>query len=175
MLPASFCKTGSTTFFTSLQLAAAEIITVPGAITSESLYFCFIERESFPVGILIPRSMAKSETAFTASYRRASSPSLLHGHIQLADKLTLFRLFCSAAHTIVVKASGIAILEPAVASISATNGACPIDVATPSVPEKSSAITPQLFKGSCNCPAVCCFATLPVTQRSTLLVSQSLL
>ena len=51
----------------SLQLAAAEIITVPGAITSPSGYFCFMDKESFPVGTLMPRSIANSEMAFTAS------------------------------------------------------------------------------------------------------------
>jgi hypothetical protein len=39
---------------------------------------------------------------------------------------------------------------------------------------KSSAITPRLFNGSCRRPVVCCLATLPVTDLSTLLVSQSL-
>ena len=39
----------------------AEIMTVPGAKTSPSEYFCFMERESFPVGILIPKEIAKSE------------------------------------------------------------------------------------------------------------------
>ena len=50
----------------SLQFAAAEMITVPGDNTSLSLYFCFIERESFPVGMLIPNSIAKFEQDSTA-------------------------------------------------------------------------------------------------------------
>ena len=41
-------------------------MTVPGAITSPSGYFCFIDKESFPVGILIPKAMAKSAHASTA-------------------------------------------------------------------------------------------------------------
>src|SRR5690606_31026219 len=91
MFPECFCKTGSTTLVISLQLAAAEIMTVPGEMTSSFGYFCFIERESFPVGTLMPKSMENSETAFTASYNRASSPSFLQGHIQFADKDTLFK------------------------------------------------------------------------------------
>ena len=46
-----------------LQFAAAEIITVPGEITSWSGYFCFIDKESFPVGTFMPKSIAKSEIA----------------------------------------------------------------------------------------------------------------
>ena len=48
-------------------LPAAEIMTVPGASKSPSGYFCFMERESFPVGILIPNAIAKSEHSCTAS------------------------------------------------------------------------------------------------------------
>ena len=50
----------------SLQWAVAEIITVPGDLTSRLSYFWFIERESFPVGIFTPNSIAKLETDFTA-------------------------------------------------------------------------------------------------------------
>ena len=53
-------------FVTSLHSPAADMITVPGAFTSWSLYFCFMERESFPVGILIPSAIANSEQASTA-------------------------------------------------------------------------------------------------------------
>src|SRR5690554_7245626 len=75
----------------SLQFPAADIITVPGEMTSSSLYFCFMDKESFPVGTLIPKSMEKSETSFTAAYKRASSPSLFAGHIQFAERETLFK------------------------------------------------------------------------------------
>ncbi len=51
----------------SLQCPAAEMITVPGEMTSLSLYFCFIDKESLPVGTFIPRLIANSETASTAS------------------------------------------------------------------------------------------------------------
>ena len=61
-----FNSPGSTILLILLQLAAAEIMTVPGEITSLSLYFCFMERESFPVGIFIPKSIAKDEHASTA-------------------------------------------------------------------------------------------------------------
>ena len=64
--PPFFFKTGLTTFLTSQQLAVADIITVPGHSTSLSMYFCFIDNESLPVGILIPSSIANLEHDFTA-------------------------------------------------------------------------------------------------------------
>ena len=134
MFPPSICKRGSTTFVISLQLPAAEIITVPGDITSPSVYFCFIDKESFPVGTLIPKSIANSETAFTALYKRASSPSFLQGHIQLADRETLCKLSLSGAQIKFVRDSVIAFLLPAAGSINPAIGECPIEVATPSFP-----------------------------------------
>ena len=72
--------TGSTVFLKSITSPAAEIITVPGENTSEpSLYFCVMERESLPVGILMPRAMANSLAAVTAAYSLASSPGLPAG------------------------------------------------------------------------------------------------
>src|SRR5690606_8509983 len=100
----------------------ADIITVPGAIISPSGYFCFIERESLPVGILIPRAMANSEQPSTALYNRASSPSFLQAHIQLADRETDLRPCSSGAQTMLVSASAMAFLLPATGSISAATG-----------------------------------------------------
>ena len=105
-----------------LQFAAAEIITVPGETTSLSLYFCFMERESFPVGILIPKSIAKLEHDSTASYSLASSPGLLQGHIQLADSVTDLSPLSNGAQMILVSAFPIAFLEPALGSIKAEIG-----------------------------------------------------
>ena len=117
MWPPFLCNTGSITLVISVQFAAAEIITVPGAITSSLGYFCFMESESFPVGTLMPRSMANSETASTASYKRASSPSFLHGHIQLAERDTFFKPSFKGAQIILVKASVMEFLLPATGSI----------------------------------------------------------
>src|SRR5690606_20956104 len=112
MEPACLLNTGSTTFVMSVQLPPAEIMTVPGAMTSPSGYRCFMERESFPVGILIPSAMAKSEQPFTASYKRASSPSLLHAHIQLAERETPASPFLRGAKTRFDKASPMALRDP---------------------------------------------------------------
>ena len=89
------------------------MITVPGEITSSFGYFCFMESESFPVGTLIPNSIANSETAFTALYNRASSPSFLQGHIQFADKETDCKPSFNGAQTMFVNASVMAFLLPA--------------------------------------------------------------
>ena len=134
MSPPCFLKTGSITFLMLLQFAAAEIITVPGEITSSFGYFCFIDSESLPVGTLIPKSIAYSEIACTASYKRASSPSFLQGHIQFADSDTDCRPSFRGAQIILVNASVILFLLPATGSINPEIGACPIDVAIPSFP-----------------------------------------
>ena len=110
------------------------MITVPGDITSSSLYFCFMERESFPVGTLIPKEIAKSDIPSTALYKRASSPSLLQGHIQFAESEILFIPSSKGAQIILDNASAIEFLDPATGSIKAEIGACPMEVATPSFP-----------------------------------------
>src|SRR3970282_2760496 len=101
------------------------MITVPGAITSSFGYFCFIESESFPVGMLIPNSIAKLEQLSTAAYKRASSPSFLQAHIQLAERDIPSKPFLMGAQTIFDKASAIAVLLPATGSINAATGECP--------------------------------------------------
>src|SRR5690606_41418814 len=122
----------------SMKLSASEIITVPGESTSSSAYFFFIESESFPVGTLMPSSMANSETACTASYNRASSPSFLHGHIQFAESDTFFKPSFKGAQMRFVKASVIEFRLPATGSINPEIGEWPMDVATPSLPQKRS-------------------------------------
>src|SRR5690554_3267100 len=107
----------------SLQFPAAEIITVPGAITSPSGYFCFIDNESLPVGILMPNSIAKSEQPLTAWYNRASSPLLLQGHIQFADKEIPLNPFFIGAKMMLESASPMAFLLPASGSTNAVIGA----------------------------------------------------
>ena len=88
-----------------------------------------MERESFPVGILIPNSIAKSLAALAASNNRASSPSFLQGHIQLADREMLLIWSGMGAQTRLVSASAMASTDPAAASTIAATGACPMEVA----------------------------------------------
>ena len=123
---------------------------------------------------MIPNSIAKSEQPFTASYKRASSPSFLQAHIQFADNETDFIPSFNGAQTKFDKASPIAVLEPATGFPKAEIGESQIEVAKNSFHLKTNAITPTLFKGNCNGPTHCCLATRPQTQRSTLLVNQSL-
>ncbi len=127
--------TGSTIFLISDTSPTAEIITVPGANTTElSGYFWVMERESFPVGILSPKAMEKSDAAFTASYNLASSPGFLHGHIQLAlNEIPLIPPSIGAQMTL-VRLSAMEIIEPFFESIIAGIGACPKAVATPFSP-----------------------------------------
>ena len=116
-----FTNTGETTFFMSDTSPPAETITVPGEITFSPLgYFCVIDRESFPVGTLICSAQQKSLNAFTAVYKRASSPSWeRHGHIQLADREMLSIPSAMGAHTRLVNASLTDRIEPAAGSASA--------------------------------------------------------
>ncbi|MNR15900.1 hypothetical protein D3C85_1324610 [compost metagenome] len=67
--------------------------------------------------------MANAEQASTASYKRASSPSFLQAHIQLAESETLFKLSFNGAQTRLERDSAMAILLPAAASINAETGA----------------------------------------------------
>src|SRR5690349_19971812 len=113
MLPPFFLRTGSTILVMSEQLPAADMITVPGAITSPPGYFCFIDSESLPVGMLMPNWMAKSEQASTASYNLASSPSFLQAHIQLAESDTLLSPSLSGAQIILLNDSAMAVRLPA--------------------------------------------------------------
>ena len=73
---------------------------------------------------------ANSEIPSTALYNRASSPSLLHGHIQFAESETLFNPSSKGAQIILVKASAIEFRDPATGSINAEMGLCPMEVAT---------------------------------------------
>ena len=93
-----------------------------------------MDRLSFPVGILIPSEQAKSLHASTARYRRASSPSFLQGHIQLALSETLSKPSESGAQTILVRASAMERIDPAAGSTNAACGAWPIEVAIPARP-----------------------------------------
>ena len=83
---------------------------------------------------MIPNSIANSEQASTASYKRASSPSFLQAHIQFAESETLFKLSFNGAKTMLLKASPMAFLLPAFGSINAEIGAWPTVVAIPSFP-----------------------------------------
>ena len=119
---------------TSETSAPAEMITVPGEKTLSSPYFCVMDNESLPVGILTPNSQAKSLQASTALYKRASSPGFLQGHIQLALRETLAKPSANGAHTMLVNASEMANTEPAAGSTKAAEGACPMEVAIPLLP-----------------------------------------
>ena len=75
------------------------------------------------MGIFIPKAIAKLLAARAPSYKRASSPGFLQGHIQFADKEMALILSSSGAHTILVNASDIARTDPAAGSIKPEAGA----------------------------------------------------
>ena len=126
--------TGATTLRISPTSPAAEIITVPGAITFCSPYFWVMERESLPVGMLMPSARANLEQLSTARYRAASSPAFLQGHIQLADRETDFSPSLSCAPEMLVSASAMESTEPLAGSMRAACGAWPMEVAIPDLP-----------------------------------------
>jgi len=98
-------------------------------------YFWVIDRESLPVGTLICNAQQKSDNAFTAVYRRASSPSCeRHGHIQLAESDKLSIPSAKGAQTMLVSASATANTEPYAGLASPACGACPNAVAIPFSP-----------------------------------------
>ena len=111
-------------------------MTVPGEIIFSPLGYCWLnDSESLPVGTLMCSSQQKSERAFTALYRRASSPSCeRQGHIQLALRLMLSRPSLSGAHTMLVSASATESTLPASGEASPACGACPKAVAMPFTP-----------------------------------------
>ena len=126
--------------------ATAEIITVPGDKTFfPSEYFCVIDNESLPVGILIPRLIANSLISFTALYNLVFSPILLAGHIQLALNETFVIPFLIGAQIILLNDFNKENFAPFFSSINETIGENPIDEAIPLFDVKSKAITPKLF------------------------------
>ena len=113
------------------QLAVAETITVPGALICLSLYFWLIDSESFPVGTLTPKLIAKLDKDSTASNSLESSPLFLHGHIQFAERETPSIPSLRGAHIILVSASATLFILPALELIRPEIGEWPIEVATP--------------------------------------------
>ncbi len=153
------------------------ICTVPGDFIGCFLPFsavqAVIETESLPTGILRPRSLHRSVAALTVWWRRASSPGCLHGHCQVAEKLTDEKSSIRA-HTRLVKDSPRLILPPASVLTRPLMGCSPIAAAIPVVPKKLLAVTAQSAIVSCKGPTVCCCTLRPPTERSTLRVRKCL-
>lgn len=72
------------------------------------------------------------------------------------------------ANTKFVRASPTAILAPHAGSTRPLIGCSPMAVAEPTVSKCVSAVTATSATGVCNGPTHCCWATRPVTLRSTL-------
>src|SRR5574344_2590868 len=104
---------------------------VPGDTIFSPLGYCWLrESESLPVGTFTFRAQQKSDSAFTPSYRRASSPFCeRQGHIQLAESDMLSRPSERGAHTMFVSDSATESTEPAAGWARPACGAWPKAVA----------------------------------------------
>ncbi len=96
-----------------------------------SCHLVFIDMESLPTGMVMPSAGHSSmPTAFTVSYRRASSPGWPAAAIQLADSL-MSEIFSMREAAMLVSVSPIAIRPEAAASSSASGVRSPIAMASP--------------------------------------------
>ena len=136
----------------------AETINETGEITSlsfsPSFQVVFIERESLPTGMLIPKSGHKSKPiALTVSYSAASCPGCPQAAIQFADNL-ISEILAIGAAAIFVNASPIAIRPDAGALITAIGVLSPIAIASPAYPSKLIKVTAQSATGTCHGPTI---------------------
>mmetsp|Transcript_28549 Transcript_28549/g.60528 ORF Transcript_28549/g.60528 Transcript_28549/m.60528 type:complete len:328 (-) Transcript_28549:1525-2508(-) len=114
-----------------------------------------------------PKASRESLRASHASYILAPSPGSLAAYIQLPLALmsSTFEIF---AHMRLVMASATLILAMAAESTSPLMGCSPHATAVPVLPKCVWAVIPTFARGSWSGPTHCCWATRPVTDRSTL-------
>mmetsp|Transcript_19457 Transcript_19457/g.49469 ORF Transcript_19457/g.49469 Transcript_19457/m.49469 type:complete len:326 (+) Transcript_19457:1341-2318(+) len=131
-------------------------------------------RLSFPPVMAMPSSIIMSFRARAASNMRGPSPGSLAAHIQLPEDL----ISCSAdtrAHTRLVRASPTHMRPIFAQSSRPIGGRSPMEMALPATPRMERAHTDTSASGVCSGPTHCCWATRPVTLRSTLFVRKRLL
>ena len=163
---------------TSARDANALTIKLTGDVTLCCLPSCChwvrMDKLSLPTGIEIPRAGHNSiPTAYTVSYKAASSPSSPHAAIQLALSLTRFNSI-GAANKFVM-ASAIAI-RPDAGALSAANGVrSPMLMASPANPLKSAKVTAQSATGTCQGPTIWSRCVSPPTARSPIVIKNRLL
>mmetsp|Transcript_29817 Transcript_29817/g.41208 ORF Transcript_29817/g.41208 Transcript_29817/m.41208 type:complete len:299 (+) Transcript_29817:1772-2668(+) len=145
----------------------------PGVFTTSPAAVAAMESESLPPSIAMPTSIMASRMASAQSYMAAPSPSILAAHIQLPDALIFLMSEMRAKHML-VKHSATDILAIAAASRNPLIGCSPIEQAAPVVSKCDLAMTATSARGSWSGPTHCCWATNPVTARSTLLVRKRL-
>mmetsp|Transcript_7899 Transcript_7899/g.19753 ORF Transcript_7899/g.19753 Transcript_7899/m.19753 type:complete len:276 (-) Transcript_7899:1891-2718(-) len=132
-----------------------------------------IDSESLPPSQATPSSIMASLSDVAASYMAAPSLFILAAYIQLTEALTSGRLV-ALAHTRLVSDSPSDRRAMAEGSIRPLRGCSPIEVARPVMSWCDWAKTATSEMGSCRGPTHCCWATRPVTWRSTLEVRKRL-
>jgi len=109
----------------------------------------------FPGWNINPRAIVKSLAAFTASYNLESSPVFLHGHVQFAERETLFSLSARGAQIIFVSAQLLRVQNPQ--QIHKTGSRSMTDRNGHAIfPPVIKRNCPRLFSGNCRGPAHCC-------------------
>ena len=151
-------SSGVIVFSTSLTGANPEQISDIGPITSwvssASDQLVFIDIESLPTGMHTPSAGQNSPpTALTASYRRASSPSVPAAHIQLADNL-ICPIKPIAVPAIFMTVSATAIRADAPALTRAIGVRSPIAIASPVIEPIAECVTAQSATGTCQGPTI---------------------
>src|SRR5690554_8197086 len=113
-------------------------------------------------------------TAFAVLYKIASSPSWPAAHIQLADIFTSDNCPIGAAAKLVM-ASATARRPEAGPSNRATGVRSPIAMASPTYESYDEVVTATSATGTCHGPTNWSRATVPVTERSPMLIKNDLL
>ena len=116
--------------------------------TPSSCQLAFMDRLSFPTGMVMPSAgHSSSPTAYTASNSAASSFSSPQAAIQLADRVTSL-ILAMRADAILVTASPTARRADAVGLINATGARSPIAIASPVVAVRLVLVTAQSATGT---------------------------
>mmetsp|Transcript_14104 Transcript_14104/g.33251 ORF Transcript_14104/g.33251 Transcript_14104/m.33251 type:complete len:235 (-) Transcript_14104:1828-2532(-) len=136
-----------------------------------------MDKESLPPSMHMPSSTIMSLKAVAMSYIFGPSPGNFAAHIQLPETLMESREGI-LIHIRFVTASATASL-PIAAQLAASpakpfKGCSPMDVAQPVTLSGLCAKHAKLARGVWNGPTHCCWATRPVTDRSTLFVRKRL-
>mmetsp|Transcript_2638 Transcript_2638/g.2955 ORF Transcript_2638/g.2955 Transcript_2638/m.2955 type:complete len:258 (-) Transcript_2638:2315-3088(-) len=167
-------RSGVTVRVTSGHPTYALMTREPGPFTASPSACAAIERLSFPPSIAIPRLTIASRIEIAARYSSAPSPSIFAAHIQFPEAL-ISSIEVIFAQTMLVRASATAKRPMASQLTKPLIGCSPIEKAVPVVARTEDEITPTSEIGSWRGPTHCCWATWPVTERSTLVVRNRLL
>mmetsp|Transcript_20214 Transcript_20214/g.40284 ORF Transcript_20214/g.40284 Transcript_20214/m.40284 type:complete len:268 (+) Transcript_20214:1785-2588(+) len=143
------------------------MVSSPGAFTTSSPHRAAMLSESLPPSMPHPSARNASRSAVHALYMRAPSPASLAAYIQFPEALTSER-DDTLAHMRLVMDSATAMRAMAAELTSPLMGCSPHATAVPVLVKCEWAVTATLARGICRGPTHCCWATRPLTERSTL-------